>query len=338
MKAIIWQGGKDMNPGEVPDPTPGPGQVLVRVHATAVCGSDMHLDDFGVGPPIVPGHEISGEIVRLGEGAGELAVGDRVALDPVQRCGQCWCCTNGIEHLCTNVRHLGVDGYNGGWAEQVAVDAVNAHRLPDGVDMVEACLAEPATVCYESFRRCGLREGDRVLIVGDGPFGYLHAQIARALGAGTIVVAGHYDRRLRRIAARTGAVGVNTHHEDLAERLHAEVGPPGVDVAVEATGATASPNLCIRALRPRGSAVIFSYVWRPEPLDMGRIHMNELNVLGACRSLRAYGAVLSLMAEKKIDTGDLADVRVPLDQYDRAADQLKNHKSEVFKAVLLPGE
>jgi threonine dehydrogenase-like Zn-dependent dehydrogenase len=259
-----------------------------------------------------------------------------VALDPVQRCGRCWCCTHGAEHLCENVRHLGMPGVAGPWAEVVAVDAANAHRIPDGVDFAAACLCEPAAVCYESYQRAGLQPGGRVLIIGDGPFGFLHAQIGRALGAGLVIVAGHYEQRLARINAETGALVCNTHHQDLTKLVKEKAGPPGLDLVIEATGAGASPYLGLSVLRPRGTLVIFSYIWKPQALDMGKIHMREINILGSCRSRGAYDPCLRLMGEGRLNTGSLVDLRLRLEDYGEAMEKLAKNKADIFKCVFFP--
>jgi len=235
-----------------------------------------------------------------------------------------------------NYRHLGDRGIPGGWAEYVAIDAANAYRIPEEVDFISACLTEPLAVCYESFMRAGLKKGDSVLIIGDGPFGFLHAQVGVALGARTIIVAGHYDKRLARISNQTGAIICNTHREDLAPVVRKNAGETGVDIVIEATGAGPSPNLGIKALRPRGTMVVFSYVWKPQPLEMGLIHMNELNLLGACRSLNTFEPCIDLMKTKKVNTRILADMVVPFEENMKAVDMVKNKKEEVFKAVFVP--
>jgi threonine dehydrogenase-like Zn-dependent dehydrogenase len=336
MQALVWQGGQEFSMQSIPKPRAERGRVVVKVTAAAVCGSDFHLADFKEKAPLVPGHEVCGVIESCGADVLGLVPGDRVALNPVQFCGTCGCCTKGLPHLCSAYRHLGAGGVQGGWAEYVAIDAVNAHRVPDGVDDIAACLLEPMAVCYESFTRAALQPDDTVLIIGDGTFGFLHAQIAAARGVRRIIVAGHYDTRLKRIAAQVEMVPCNTHHEDLAERVREITDGHGVDVAIEATGAGSSPNAGLKALRPRGTLVIFSYVWKPEPLAMGLIHMNELNVLGSCRSLGAFDPCLELLRTQKVNTRILADVIVPFDEWPVAVNRLARDKAQVFKAVFVP--
>jgi threonine dehydrogenase-like Zn-dependent dehydrogenase len=338
MNAVVWHGGREMRLETVPDPKPGRGQVLVKVEATAVCGSDLHLVEFGATPPVIPGHEAAGTVVECAPGVEGLAPGDRVALDPVQRCGTCRPCTSGIEHLCESVRHLGSGACGGTWAELVAVDGANAHRLPPGLGFPAASLAEPSAVCRHSLGRAGLERGMSLLVMGDGPFGFLHAQWGKILGARTIVVAGHHDERLRRIAAATGAVTCNTTREELAAVVQHAAGAGGLDVAVEAAGSGDSPGFAIPLLRQRGTLVVFSYIWKPNALDMGAIHMRELLLVGSCRSMSVFPSCLEAMASGELDTSLLLDALVPMARFAEALELMRNGKDRVFKVGLLPQE
>lgn len=282
---------------------------------------------------MVPGHEAAGWVLATGEGVDPAREGTRVTINPVQWCGHCSYCTRDLEHLCTDVRHLGGEGVPGTWAEKVCVDARNTHLIPEGVTMAAAGLTEPAAVCYESFERASFSRRQSVLILGDGPFGFLHAQIAHARGAGMILVAGHHDARLRRIAEATDAGVCNTYSEDLQARVMDATEGTGVEVAIEATGSGSALNPALRSLRSRGTLVVFSYIWKPEVPDTGLIHMRELNVLGSCRSHRAFDRCLELMAKKEIDTELLVDISVPLDRFDEAIEAVQAQKEHHFKAV-----
>lgn len=338
MKAIVWRGEREYRLEDVPEPVAGPGQVIVQIVVTAICGSDLHLKEFGAPPPIIPGHEGSGLVVDAGDGTSGLREGDRVTLNPVQSCGDCYCCTHGMEHLCLRTRHLGSGPVPGTWAERVAVDAANAYPLPDSLSFEAAALTEPVAVCYESYQRAGSPQGANVLVIGDGPFGFLHARLARALGAKTVVCAGHFDERLSRIAEMTGAVVCNSRREDLAGVIRETIGPetPGVDIAIEASGSSEGPSVGLRALRPRGTLVVFSSVWDPEPLAMWELHMRELTIVAACRSLHAFEPCLALMAEAKVDTEQLVDLSVPMADFQDAFHRLSADKANHFKAVLRP--
>ena len=336
MRAVVWTGRDQFEVQDVPVPSFREDQVLVKVHAASICTTDFHYANFGCVPPIVPGHEVAGTVAEIGGQVKNLQVGQRVALDPVQRCEHCACCTGGYEHLCLNARHLGDTDIPGGWGEFVAIDARNAHPLPDGLDLKAAALSEPAAVCLESFLRADFQKGQTVLIMGDGTFGFVHAMIAQILGAGMVVVAGHYEERLSRIAAKTGVLTCNTHHEKLDSFLETHGISPGADLAIECTGATVVPNLALQSLRPRGTLIIFSLVWEPEILDLGRISMKELNVLGSCRSLGCFQPCIEWMGQNRLDMGELIDIEVPLEKVNEAMNLLKKDKKNRFKAVLLP--
>ncbi|MGA2914694.1 MAG: alcohol dehydrogenase catalytic domain-containing protein [Sedimentisphaerales bacterium] len=336
MKAIFWQGGKKFELGDAPPPKPRANQVLLKVEAASICTSDFHYEDWDCKPPIIPGHEVAGTVIELGKDVRDVRKGWKVAVDPVQRCGVCELCRAGIGHLCPNTRHLGNSANPGGWAEYLAVDAANIYQIPENVSMVEAAMTEPTAVCMESFERAKFQPGQNILIFGDGVFGFIHAMFARILGANNIIVAGHYDQRLSRIAKKTGAIICNTHTANLEDVIVKVAGNLGVHLAIEATSSGAAPNLCLKALRPRGTLVLFSYIWKPEILDVALVNMKELNVLGSCRSLNCFAKCLRLMAEKKLDIEALADVQVPLAEYKKAISGLSENKKNVFKAVLLP--
>jgi len=336
MRAIVWKGGSNFSIEEVERPAVQEDRVIVEVKAASICTTDFHYDNFKCTPPIIPGHEVSGVVVEVGKNVEPLRIGERVTLDPVQRCGECYCCTHGIEHLCLNTRHLGNTEIPGGWAEYVAIDAANAYRIPEGVNFETAALTEPAAVCLESFYRAGFQKGWKVLIMGDGTFGFIHAMVAKILGAEKIIVAGHYDQRLERIKQAAGAITCNTHNENLTELLVEHIDEAGVDIAIEATGAGPVVNIALNALRPRGTLILFSYVWRPEVMDLGLAHMKELNVLGACRSLGCFDRCIELVQNKQLDLNALIDIKVPLEQVKAAMEKLTTDKKNTFKAVLLP--
>ncbi len=336
MKAVFWQGEKRFELGDAPTPVFGENQVLIKVEAASICTSDFHYADWDCKPPIIPGHEAAGTVIEIGKNVQSVKVGDRVAVDPVQRCGKCEVCLSGIGHLCPNTRHLGNSENPGAWAELLAVDAANCYRIPENVSMLEAALTEPTAVCMESFQRAKFQPGWDVLILGDGVFGFLHAMLAKIYGARKIIVSGHYDSRLNRIAKETNAITCNTHKQNLNEVLERYIGKLGVDLAIECTSAGAAPNIALNALKPRGTAVLFSYIWKPEVLDLALLNMKELNVLGSCRSLNCFDKCLKMFSEKKIDAASLVDIKEPLTNVNKAIIELQKNKQNVFKAVLLP--
>lgn len=336
MNAVIWKGKDVFEYGQFETPSIASNQVLIEVKAASICTTDFHYADFSCVPPIVPGHEIAGVVAEVGKDVKNIKVGDRVTLDPVQRCGKCHSCLTGIDHLCLNVRHLGDTDIPGGWGQFVAIDEQNAYKILDNLSFEQACLAEPTAVCLESFKRANFKEGGNVLIMGDGTFGFLHTMIAKILQAENIIVAGHYDERLERVKNKTNAIICNTHTENLEEIITEKLGDAPIDLAIEATGAGPCPEMALKQLRPRGTMILFSYVWKPEIMSLGHIHMKELNVLGACRSDNCYQQCIDWFSDGSLDIDSVIDIKAPLKDASQTIKELKQNKKNLFKAILLP--
>ena len=194
---------------DVPEPSPGPGQVKIEVKAAGICGSDVHLlkGDIAIPirPPVVIGHEFSGVIVQLGSGVSGWGVGDRVTVEPgLDTCGQCQYCQTGHSHLCKERRPLGFH-YNGGFAKYVIAPAQNVYRLPDNVDFIGGALGEPvAVVTHGVIEISRVLPGDNVLVSGVGAIGLLAAQVARCYGARVVISGTSADDNRFRVAKSLG--------------------------------------------------------------------------------------------------------------------------------------
>ncbi|WP_007024293.1 alcohol dehydrogenase catalytic domain-containing protein, partial [Saccharomonospora iraqiensis] len=191
MRAVVVDEPGTVRVAEVPDPVPGPGEVVVRVGACGICGTDLHIADGHFPPtpyPIVPGHEFAGEVVALGPdvGAGR-AVGERVAVDPSRFCGACGPCRAGRGNLCAGWGATG-DTVDGAFAEYVAVPAATCHRMPEGMTDRQGALVEPVSCAVHGLRRIGVEVGERFLVVGAGTMGLILSRLLRASGARVTVV------------------------------------------------------------------------------------------------------------------------------------------------------
>ena len=216
LKALVMTAYKEFELREAPTPVPAPGEVLVRVRASAVCGSDVHGIDGSTGrrqPPVIMGHEAAGEIASLGKGVTGWAVGDRVTFDSTIYCGECPACRAGEVNLCASRRVLGVscDEYrrDGAFAEYVAVPQRILYRLPEGVSYVEAAMVEPLSIACHAMTRTPIPRGGCVLVVGVGTIGLLTLQVAKSLGAGRLIAADVDEARLR-MAREAGAEAVDS--------------------------------------------------------------------------------------------------------------------------------
>ncbi len=323
---------------ELPVPLPGPGEVLIRTVATTICTSDLtdiKHNPFGTELPRVLGHEGAGVVAAVGEGVTEFRVGDRVTAHPVIPCLECDSCRRGLGHLCSQMGHLAIDR-DGTFAEYFVMPARRVRRIPDGVDFAVAALLEPVAVCLEAVRRGRVAEGETVLVVGDGPFGIMIARLARRQRPARLVMVGRHEFRLSQVPE---AETINEKRADdvTASVLEATSGQ-GVDVAVLAAGSAKGVELCLQVLRPRGRLVIFSGLLDPVPIDLFRLHVKELEILGACNDQDYLDEALARLSDPALRLDSLITHRVPFAEWRRAIELASHGKDEALKVAITFGE
>lgn len=302
---------------EVPCPAPSDDELLVRTGASTICTSDLNdlrSNPFGIALPVIMGHEAAGTVAALGPKASGFSVGDRVAAHPVHPCLRCEPCRRGLAHLCDAMGHFAFNR-PGTFAEFFTVRQDRARKVPAGMDLAVAALAEPVAVCLEALRRARLAKGERLLILGDGPFGVLMARLARRLGLARVVIAGHHDARL---ALATGATSVNTRRVADATAALREAGQGGFDAAILAVGRAEACRLALDLLRPRGRAVLFSAIEGEVPLDLTRLHLKELELTGACNDEDLFDAAMEALADPFHAMGEMVTHRFPLERHAEA--------------------
>ncbi len=328
---------------EVEEPWPGPGEVKIEVGAAAICGSDLHIwrDAHPYWPPVVLGHEFSGTISALGEGVTGYAVGDRVVSETsTGSCGDCFLCRSGNRHICPDKRAPGI-GKNGAFAEYVVMPAGLLHRMPGGLSMQEAALAEPTAIAVHAvMERAGVRAGETVVITGPGPIGLLCLQVARASGAGPIVVGGApADLPLRLpVATATGAdLVVNVAEEDLVERVMAVTGGIGADLAIETSGAPTAVELLPRLVRRLGRICVLGVTGRPAvqfPWDAAVFRGLEVQFSFSSRHT-SWITALRLLDSGRVRARPLISMESPLERWHDAFQA--QEAGRAVKALLLPG-
>ena len=332
MRAAVFLGPNEMELRDVSKPEPGPGGVLVKVAACAVCGTDLRIlsggKTRGVVPPRVLGHEIAGEIVALGEGAErftDLGVGRRVTMAPGIPCLACRFCNTGNENLCRARSALGYS-YDGGFAEYMQVPAVGVARgilfpIPEGLSHEEASLAEPLACVVNGQRKSKIQLGDVVLVIGAGPIGLMHLQLARSAGARAVIVS-EPDAQRRTQAAQLGAsVTVDPTKDDLAAIVRAATDGDGADVVIAAIGVPQLVNQLLELTRPGGRVNLFAgYSGLGEAtISANLIHYGELVVTGTSACTRdTFRTALNLLQSGQVDVSSLASHRFPLDQVQAA--------------------
>ena len=314
MKAAVLHAAGDLRIEERAAPSPGPREVLVEIALVGVCGSDVHYYEHGrvgtrvVRAPHVLGHEASGRVVALGEGATTHAAGDRVAIEPGVPCGRCRECRGGSYNLCRDVAFLGAPPTDGAFTRYVAIHEDFAFALPLEVSDAAGALIEPLAVGGWACRRAGVTAGDRVLVTGAGPIGLLAAQVARASGATEVTVTDVNERRLE-MALRVGATR--------AVRPGSAVGE--ADALLECSGNAEALAAGLRALRPDGRAVVVGMGYGEETaVPLALLQGRELWLTGTFRYANAYPAAIALAASGRVDLEAIVTGRVPLEDVESA--------------------
>jgi 2-desacetyl-2-hydroxyethyl bacteriochlorophyllide A dehydrogenase len=313
MRAAVTDAGGRFEVVTVPDPSPGPGELLLRVTACGLCGSDVKAV-HGMPPGTIMGHEFSGEVLAVGRDTAGWQAGTLAAVLPVHSCGQCQWCTAGYVVHCSSARMVGLGGVGGGFAELAVVAAPAAFPLPAGIDPLHGALVEPFAVGLHTIRTAGIEPGDDVLVVGTGTVGLTTIAWARALGAGRITAVDPVESR--RDAARSfGASDVLASLGD-AERA-------GYDVVAECAGKAGLLDGCVAAARPRGRVTIAGVCMEPTPLSSVAALMKEVSIGFAVYYTPAeFREVIAAFTEGRIDPAPLLSRRVGLSDLNDALDDL----------------
>ncbi len=324
---------------EVEVPQAAPGEVLVRVAYAGICGSDMHIihgDNAFVRFPRITGHEFAGTVEALGEGVEGLSIGDRVCIDPVVSCGECYPCRIGRPNVCTALEVIGVHR-NGGFEERVNVPAANAHRLPESVGLDAAALVEPYTIAANVLDRMQPIPGDRLLIFGAGVIGLTILQMARALGIEDITVADVIDERLS-TARELGATRTfNGSEEDIETAIQALTDGEGIPLIADAACVPALLPQMLRIASPAGRIGLLGF--NPNPSDLVQLEVikKELTLVGSRLNNRKFPEVIDLMASGRLDPLALVSHRLPLTEMPGAIDMLDHHPERARKVLIQIG-
>ncbi|MEU6796723.1 alcohol dehydrogenase catalytic domain-containing protein [Nonomuraea wenchangensis] len=314
MRAIILDGKGGVEPAEVPDPVPGPEDVVIAPAAVGICGTDLHLVEgsYATGRyPVVPGHEFAGTVVEVGTDVRGLSPGDLVGVDPNVNCGHCRWCRAGAPNLCLSLEPVGVTRA-GACAEKVAVPARVAHRLPAGLDPTAGALIEPLACVLHALDRAPDLRGLDVLVYGAGSIGLLLCAVARQRGAGRVqVVEPHAVRRDAALRLGADHAAANGAELDL---------PDGAQVVVEASGHPAAVADALERIAIRGTLVQMG-VTAPEtavPLRPFEVFEKELTVLGSNSLADCYPAAVEQIGDLAAAVRPLVTHRLPLTAYAEA--------------------
>jgi L-iditol 2-dehydrogenase len=343
MKALVLTAYNRFELLEQSTPAIGPDDVLLRVSACGICGSDVHGMDGSTGrrqPPIIMGHEAAGTIAQLGSNVAGWAEGDRVTFDSTVNCGRCWFCRRGQINLCDNRQILGVScdecRRDGAFAEYVAVPQHILYRLPDGLSFRHAAMVEPVAVAVHAVGRSGVRLGDTAVVVGAGVIGLFLVQALRAAGCGRIIAV-DLDQTKLDLACKLGAdEGLRPDQADIAAEIMQRSGGRGADVAFEAVGITPTVQLAAACLRKGGQLTLVGLLAKSVPLSMQTIITRELTVNTSYISCGEYPACLDLIARRAIDVEPLMSAVAPLADGPAWFQRLHAGNEGLIKVILEP--
>ena len=332
---------------EVPVPEPGPMEVLCRVKAVSICGTDSHLiagDYPGFWPPefpIIPGHEWSGEIVALGPGAEKAGwqVGDRVAGTSHDACGVCQQCVEGRYNLCENYGVMDLHrqyghNYQGADAEYVVHGVKCIFPLPEAVSWEEGADIDPASIALHCARRGRVTPGDSVVVMGAGPVGLLAADAALAMGAGRVIVVGRGPRLAK--AREMGFEGVDSNAVDPVEAVRGMTAGLGADVVLEAAGTPTTARWALGLLRKGGRVAAVGIPKEGVEIDMRDLVLYELEIAGSRAAAGEMGRVLPLIVDGRIRLRDIMTHEFALADFSSALDAFRDRSSGAIKITIKP--
>lgn len=338
MKAIVKA---DFGPGfkiqEVPTPRPGPGEVLVRVMAVGICGSDVPVFDGSDPPPyvpLIPGHEFSGVISEIGSGVGTWKQGERVAVSLVVPCGECFFCRHGEPTLCEKLVLIGCNGRDGAFAEYVVVPNKCLHRLPEELSFEEGASVDPIASAYRPVKKARIGSEDTVAVIGPGPIGLYAAQLVALEGARPVVV-GRSRERLE-LAKELGIVDVvNINTTDAVQEIRSLTSGKGCDAVIECTGNPQAVVDALRYVRPQGRVVLVGIFHDQAPLDIRSVVFREVRIEGSiCYTWDEFEHCLQLVSAGKVRVAPLITHVLPLSSMEEALDLI--HARRAVKVILKP--
>jgi (R,R)-butanediol dehydrogenase/meso-butanediol dehydrogenase/diacetyl reductase len=308
MRAAVFHGREDLRLEDIPEPRPGRGEVKLKVLYNGICGSDLH--EYYHGPittrttphpltgvknPVVMGHELSGEVVELGDGVEDLSVGDKVAVEPVETCGHCLYCNSGQYNHCGLLAFHGYNRSSGGLAEFSVVKRSMAHKLPKTMTGTQGALIEPMVISYRTAQRCEVEAGQTVVIHGGGPIGVGVFYTLRRWGVNVIMV----DPSAQRRAALT-KLGVKTvldpRDGDVVAAIKDLTGGRGADTSVDAAGVPVAFQTALSSTRVDGQLVVVAIHTKPLQLAPMDLLMSEVKISGIALSSNTFPSVIEEMA------------------------------------------
>lgn len=345
MKALVLTAYNELNVKEVPDPEIGDHDVLLRVSACGICGSDVHGWDGSTGrrqPPIIMGHEAAGVVQRVGAAVTSVQVGDRVTPDSTLYDQSSYFSQKGLTNLCDSRRVLGVscDEYSqqGAFAELVAVPAHVLYHLPEGLSCEQAALLEPLSIAAHALRLTPIEQGDTALVVGAGLIGSMMIQVLRQSAVGTLVAVDVDPAKLQ-LARELGAdVTLNARDEDVPAAVRKISAGRGADIAFEAVGTEATLQQAIASVRKGGTVTLIGNLAPQATVPLQQLVTRQIRLQGSCASAGEYPQCLDWVRSGAVNVDRFISARAPLEQGADFFQRLYRRQAGLIKVLLEPND
>ncbi len=351
MKAAVWHDRRVVRVEEVPEPpAPGKGWVKIKVHWCGICGSDLH--EYLAGPIFIPtaehpltghqgstilGHEFSGEIVEVGAGVTNLKVGDRVAPDACQHCGECKFCQMGRYNICEKLAFTGLMT-NGAFAEYVNVPAELCYVLPEAVGSEAGALIEPLAVGFHAVKQVGDILGDTVAILGGGTIGLATLQAAKAAGAARTIVIEMSAARKQKAKECGADIILDPNEGDVVARVRELTEGYGADAVIECIGNKVTGPLAVDLVRKAGTVVMVGIFEEPSSFNFFGVTATEKKIVGALAyTLSDYRGVAACLADGRMVAEPMITGKITLDDIvEKGFEELVNNKDSNIKIIVSP--
>lgn len=340
IKAVVYRGDKTFSVDEKKAIGPAKGEVQIDVVYCGICGTDLHIYlghmDQRVGFERTIGHEMSGIISAVGEGVDGLSVGQHIVVRPLDHCGDCPACKVGHEHICHNLKFIGIDT-EGAFQEKWNVPAHTVHVLPDDLDLLHAALIEPLAVAYHDVKRGNVQRGEDVLVIGGGPIGMLVAMVARHAG-GKVTISEINENRLA-YAQKIGLETLNPLSDDIAKIMHETTGGKGADVVFEVSGTQPGVDLMTEVAAVRGRIVMVAIHAIKPQIDLFKFFWRELELVGArVYHKQDYESAMQLLAEGVVDCESFITDIKSLDEVQGAFEALTANPNSMKSMIRISGD
>lgn len=339
MKAFVVEKPEVGRLKNIPKPQPQAHEVLIRVKACGICGTDLHIlhGEYVASYPIVPGHEIAGIVEEVGDKVEYFSKGDKVVVNPNLSCGKCYYCRRGLVHFCENWKAIGIH-INGGYAEYVVVPEANVYKLPNNTSLLEASFAEPLACCIRGQDLANIKLGDRVVVLGLGPIGLLHVQLAKLRGASLIIGIDIVEKRINKAEKLGADIVLNALKCNVVDEVLRITNKKGVDVVIEATGVPKVLKDALKMLDYGGRLLVFGVAPPHAKVEISpyTIFKKEIKILGSFTNPFTTERAVSLITSNRLNFKEIISHVISLNDVPKFLPIVEKEKEKVIKVIITP--